>query len=270
VIETPGAPYEQGWKQGAVLAEDVRAEVASLRAVAGWISWRRRLRAAHRGPARRVRRFLPQHHERLCGLAEAARVPLAALELLAASRRVAVSGGMRAGRLEARIDSDELRGRLLLRRSVPDAGGFASVELTAAWWAGCLAGVNAEGLAVLCERDEMGDAPSCRLLAQELLLRARGVDAARDHARRRGRYLGGAWSLLVLDAAGQAVRVRCDDAGVRSSELAAGDPSLEGVALTLEPATPRLVMTGLGDSGEGERVVELSPLPRVEPGGHGN
>jgi hypothetical protein len=270
VIETPGAPYDQGWKQGAVLAEDVRTEVASLRAAAGCISWRSRLHAAHRGPARRVRRFLPQHHERLCGLAEAARVPLAALELLVASRRVAVSGGMRAGRLEARIDSDDIRDRLLLRRTVPDAGGFASVELTAAPWAGCLAGVNAEGLAVLCERDEAGEAPTCRLLAQELLLRARGLDAARDHARRRGRYLGGVWSLLVLDAAGQALRVSCDDGGIRSSELAAGEPSLEGVVLTLEPSARRLVMTGFGDSGEGERVVELSPLPRVEPCGHAN
>lgn len=270
MIETQGAPYDQGWEQGAALGEAVRAQLASLRAAAGWISWRRQLRSAHRGPAELVRRFLPQHHERLCGVADAARVPLAALELLAGSQRVGVSGGVRAGRLEARIDSNDIRNRLLVRRSVPDAGGFASVELTSASWAGCLAGVNAEGLAVVCERDEASGAPTCRLLAQELLLRTRGLASARDHACRRGRYLSGVWSLLVLDRSGQAIRLDCDDAGIHCSELEPREAALEGVSLTLDPDTCRLIAAGSDESGEKERVVAALPLPRVEARGHGN
>ena len=71
-----------------------------------------------------------------------------------------------------------------------------------------------------------------------------------------------------MDAAGQAVRLHCGDAEIRSTELAPEDASLEGVVLTVEPATRRLGITGLDGSGEAERVVELSPLPRIEPCGH--
>jgi hypothetical protein len=269
VIETGGPPYRQGWEQGERLAEAVRQEVAPLRGQAGWLEWQRRLRRSHRGAGRLVRRFLPQHHERLSGVADAARVPLAALELLTAVERVRVSSALGSGGLDLRIESDEIRNRLLLRRTVPDVGGFSSVEVTASSWAGSLAGVNTEGLAVVCLSDERTESPTARLLTQELLLRTPSLEAAVEHARRRGLYVGGSWTLLVADRSGRGVRVECDAGSVRRSDLQASGMTLDGVTVHLEPAACRLVARGLQSEGGVDRVVE-GPVPGCTESGSGS
>jgi hypothetical protein len=97
----------------------------------------------------------------------------------------------------------ELRDLLVLRSSRPDAGGFPSVELALAHLSGCLCGVNAEGIAAICVGDRAGDQPSLRFLAQEILFRARDLDAGIDHLRRRASYAGGTGTLVVADGSGE-------------------------------------------------------------------
>jgi hypothetical protein len=210
-----------------------------------------------RGPGLLIARFLPQHHERLVGIAEAAGVAPAALQLADSSDRIGLRGGVRPGGLDAVLPVSELRQRLLLRRSVPDVGGFASVELTSASWPGCLSGVNEEGIGVLCERDEDTAAPTGRLIAQELLLRVRSLDAAVDHARRRRRYVGGAWSLLVTDPTGESVRLESEAAAFRTSSPGPSELKPEEVIVRLDPASRRLSLRGVPDAGMPERVVDV-------------
>jgi hypothetical protein len=172
-------------------------------------------------------------------------VPVGSLGLLDLSCRLGVAAGLGAQGLEAWIPVPRiLQSRLLLRRSVPDVGGFASVELTWAPSAGCLAGVNAEGLGVICERDADSGTASARLLAQELLLRVPQCDSAVEHARRRGTYVGGDWSLVVADRSGSAARVECGRGGIRVSEEVGEKPEGEGLRVELHPAERRLRLWG--------------------------
>jgi hypothetical protein len=199
-------------------------------------------------------RFLPQHHERLLGIAEAAGVAPAALELLERSQRFGLRVAAHAEGLDACLGIAALKDRLLLRRSFPDVGGFASVEITSAPWSGCLAGVNQEGIAVVCERDEGIGPPTARLMAQELLLRVRSLDSALDHARRRGRYVGGTWSLLVADPSGESARIECDRDTIRTSRVEVSDLASAGGVVRLEPAKRRLISSGISET---EGIVEV-------------
>jgi hypothetical protein len=185
-------------------------------------------------------RFLPQHHERLQGIAEAAGVPVEVLVALDRASRVEVTTGPGARGLAAVIDAHSVP--LILRRTVPDVGGFVSAELTAAPFAGCVAGVNREGLAVVCEGDAGDDSFLARLLAQELLLRGEDVDATVDHARRRGRYVGGSWCLVIGDAGGRTVCLEQGPSGLRVRDGLKDGRADQGLRLTINPPARSLTL----------------------------
>ncbi len=232
VIEAEGAPVEQGRAQGARLAEVIRAELARQSAELGWLARRALTRRAAALSARSLETQLPWQRERIEGLARAAGASESLL--LAGEARVRVQGAAfwdgAVLRAELALPA-ELESLLILRRSAPDAGGFASAELSLAPLAGCLAGVNAEGIAVVATRDPSRDELSMRFHAQELLFRARDLDAGVDHLRRRARYAGGSGTLVAADSSG-GVRVLELRAGV----LELGDPRL----LAKSAAAPRL------------------------------
>jgi hypothetical protein len=123
----------------------------------------------------------------------------------------------------------------VLRRSEPDAGGFASVELTRAVWAGCLGGVNRAGLAVLVVEDSPAGEPSIRLLAQDLLLRAPRVEAALEHARRRAPYLRQSGALLVADARAGARCLELRAGSLCESEPPVGAHAVAGAVVRVDP-----------------------------------
>jgi hypothetical protein len=209
LIETAGSPFAQGQQQGRRARDAVRAGVAEARARSGWLAWIEAGAEAHGGAGRRARRFLPQQHERLQGIASGAGCRLRALELLAVRTRVAAVASRFEGTLEARFALPAaLAGRLLLRSTRPEAVGFPSVELVTPCCAGALAGVNAAGVAVavLAERGGPGQVP-VRLLAQDVLLRGADLARAVEHLRLRARYAGGTGAIALLDARGDAARV---------------------------------------------------------------
>jgi hypothetical protein len=121
----------------------------------------------------------------------------------------------------------------ILRRTFPDAGGFASLEIAGVASAGCVAGTNTEGIAVICERDRGPDSPSACVLAQEVLLRTSALGAGVDHALRRGSYVGGAWSLVLVDRSGAAARVEQDASGGRVTEISDWAPPLPSSELRI-------------------------------------
>ncbi len=242
MVECRGAPYDQGRDQGEALAARIRSEVALVRQQVGR-RWRRRLRAAGDGNALRAMRFLPQHHERLQGIAAGARVPVDALVLLDAALRLeSVSGPAGQGLTAAFEGPGSPPGPPILRRTVPDVGGFASVELTLAPLAGSLAGVNSEGIAVVWGNDAGAGAPLSRLLVQELLLRAQSLEGAIDHARRRGRYLEGVWRLVVGDSSGRTVHLDHDARGLRIAEGPKGALPPRGFRVLIDPVERALTL----------------------------
>jgi hypothetical protein len=213
-VEVRGAPRDQGIEQGERLCEQVRSAVRERLSALGPLARARLRRRTRRGAGLALARFLPQHHERLAGIAAGTGVRQRDLEILEAAPSPLVRARLVGSVVEAAIDFD----RAIVRASAPDAGGFASVELTLAPWAGALAGVNAEGIAALSlGQPPTGDAPPARWLVQEVLLRARAFDDALEHVRRRARYLGATGALLVLDTRGRAARI----------ELAAGAARIE-------------------------------------------
>ena len=203
-----GAPVEQGQAQGARFAPAIAAELARQRKALPWSARRALLRRVRASSARAVATQLPWQRERSEGIALAARVPLAELELAEALARVSGAAFADGTTLAAAFDvPPALRPLLFVRASRPDAGGFASCELALAHLAGCLCGVNAEGIAAIVTRDLGRDEPSLRFHAQELLFRARDLDAGVDHLRRRSAYAGGTGELVVADKAGRVLRL---------------------------------------------------------------
>ncbi|MFQ5513522.1 MAG: hypothetical protein ACE5FG_03730 [Myxococcota bacterium] len=230
MIQTRGAPYPQGWQQGEALRPSIQSALTLPRSGLEWGGWRSAARALGPGPARSIACFLPQQHERLQGIAAGARVRLRDLVLLEGLERVRGVAAACAGELRACFELTGIQTAARgLRSSVPDAGGVPSVELAAAPWAGCLGGVNAEGVAVLCLEDRAWRRPSLRLLAQDLLLRARALPAALDHLRRRAAYLRSSGTLLLAS----------DGEPARRAELRDGE-----LELRIEPA--RSVSGSLG------------------------
>jgi hypothetical protein len=178
------------------------------------------MRHANRGPFRALCDHLPQHHERLRGIALGAGTRVGALAIAGVATRVGGVGSVRGSELEARLEIPaELEPLLLLRRSRPDACGFASVELSCAHWPGSVAGVNDRGLAVVVLEDRNAAEPTLRTLAQELLLRGETLDSAVDHLCRRARYAGGTGTLLLADAKRHTVRLLLREGSVSDAGL---------------------------------------------------
>ncbi len=200
-----GAPVEQGRAQGGRFALAIAGELARQRGALPWLARRSLVARVRENSARAVATQLPWQRERIEGIALEARVELAGLELAEAFDRIQGAAFVDGTKLAASFDVPrELAALLVLRTSRPDAGGFPSVELALAHLAGCLCGVNAEGIAVLCIRDLSCDEPSLRFHAQEILFRARDLGAGIDHLRRRAAYAGGTGTLVVADARGEA------------------------------------------------------------------
>src|SRR5258706_270216 len=170
-------------------------------------------------------------------MAHAARVSESGLLFAEAQTRVAGAAFLDGALLSAVFDlPHELESLVVLRRSVPDAGGFASAELTLAPLASCLCGVNSEGIAVIATRDMSRDELSLRFHAQELLFRARDLAAGIEHVRRRAAYPGRNRNPVVAHAPGAAsapqlsriARLRPTSARVpmsRGSKCGSGRPS---------------------------------------------
>lgn len=202
-LAAEGAPVEQGEAQGRAFASAIARELARQRHALPWLARRALVRRARATSARAVATQLPWQRERLEGIALAARVPLADLELAEALDRFQGAVFARDDVLLVAFDLPaEHRELLVIRASRPDAGGFPSVELALAHLSGCLCGVNAEGIAAVCVRDLGRDEPSLRHHTQEILFRARDLTAGIDHLRRRASYAGGTGTLVVADSHG--------------------------------------------------------------------
>src|SRR5258706_586053 len=94
-------------------------------------------------------------------MAHAARASESGLLFAEAQTRVAGAAFLDGALLSAVFDLPrELESLLVLRRSAPDAGGFASAELTLAPLAGCLCGVKSGGNALVPPRAVSRDEPS--------------------------------------------------------------------------------------------------------------
>ena len=205
MIQAEGAPIDQGRAQGRSMRGEIASGVRRLRSHYGMFGWRGARVRAMRTSGRALARQLPQQRERMEGIAAEAGVSVAALTVAEEIQRVQGAGFQRGSLLEASFEvPSELEPELALRASRPDAGGFPSVELTCASFAGCLAGVNSEGIAAICLADRRQSEVSLRFLTQELIFRARNLEAAVEHLRRRAAYLGGTGLLLLGDAAGDA------------------------------------------------------------------
>ncbi len=230
MLDASGAPVDQGRSQGRALQAEIESAIHGLRVCYGWLDWYAVRRRSRRGPGLALARYLPQQHERLQGIARAARVSLEALVLCETLHRVTGVGGSKGGRLEGSFDiHPELAPFLMLRQSSPDAGGVPSVELSAAPWVGCLAGVNAEGVALVCLEDRGPYELSLRVLAQDLLFRARALESGVEHLRRRAAYAGGSGILLLADATGVSLRAELSSGVLRLEDAPAQ------AAMALEP-----------------------------------
>jgi hypothetical protein len=220
LVRAEGAAFDQGVAQGLARRREIGAHLRKLRRRFGLLGWLEGVRHANHGPFRALRDHLPQHHERLRGIALGAGTWVGSLAIAGVATRVGGVGSARGGELEARLEIPaELEPLLLLRRSRPDAVGFASVELSCAHWPGSLAGVNERGLAVVVLEDRDAAEPTLRTLAQELLLRGETVDSAAEHLRRRARYAGGTGTLLVADADCRAARLVLREGSVSDAGL---------------------------------------------------
>lgn len=255
VLRAEGSPVDQGRAQGRALRDSIEYSLRDQRSHHGLISRRRAQRRVARTSTRALETQLPQQSERLAGIALGAGVRRSELELLEASLRIAGAGFSEGGRVAASLELPAaLEPLLVLRESRPDAGGFPSVELTYAPLAGCLAGVNAAGMAVICLEDGARGEPSVRFLAAELVFRASQLDAGIDHLRRRARYLGGSGLLLIGDARGEVrwLRLRRGEVMLErrpERELAAAEPCVR-----IDPAARSLV---LWDAGGREREARV-------------
>ena len=229
MLETAGAPFEQGHAQGSVCAGSIARATARLRRQYGFGIWQLTLSEVHLGAGRLMRRHTPQLHERLEGIAAGAGVKVSALELFDAQARIFGVGTAGKDSLEARLEiPDELAPLLLLRHSRPDAGGFDSVELTGTAWAGCLAGINSAGLGAIVIEDRAPDVPSLRVLAQDLIFRRDELASGLDHLRHCASYTSATGVLHLVAPGLDALRVELQEGRLEVSRLpAAGAPVAE-------------------------------------------
>jgi len=228
IVECAGAPRDIGLDQGRECRALLRARFRSL---PGWE--RLRLRMARSDPAtsrasRDMRRHFPHQAEALEGMARGAGVPRAWLAQRLAREHAADSAsaaceGVGAGDRGQRLLARSVAGDVIVRRIRPD-GGFESLELVRPWLTSGLAGVNEEGLAMLCARvgDEPGDcAAPAVLLARDCLQQFDSVAAALEWCT--GRPAGGRATLLLADAGGELAAVEVAGSG-RRARCADGGP----------------------------------------------
>ncbi|MFP6638793.1 MAG: hypothetical protein VCC04_01010, partial [Myxococcota bacterium] len=198
VIECAGHPRDLGFGQGRALRPLVRERIAdeglSLRR-SRWPSLHPFVKGPvrGRGGSREVVRHFTHLAERVDGLARGADVPVDSLFRLQ-GRMGQVEGSaiaLSAASLDG--DSGEMLARGLpganwvVRRSRPEVG-FASLELTHAWWVTAVAGINEASLAAclvphagpIDDRAAEDSLPSAHLLVQECLQRFEDVDAGID------------------------------------------------------------------------------------------
>jgi hypothetical protein len=244
-LAAEGAPVEQGRAQGGIFAGEIARELARQRRALPWLARRALVGRVRETSARAVATQLPGQRERLEGIALAARVPLAGLELAEAFDRIQGAAFVHGTQLQAVFDlSAELADMLVLRTSRPDAGGFPSVEIALAHLSGCLCGVNAEGIAALCIRDLSRDEPSLRFHAQEILFRARDLGAGIDHLRRRASYAGGTGTLVVADAHGQARVLEFERGGLKARDTSLLPARAAKAMVEIDTAARRLIWSG--------------------------
>ncbi len=242
MFEASGAPFDQGVAQGSELVREVRDAAASLRSRYGGLAWREALWRARRRPGRTLQRFLPQQHERLRGIALGAEVSPRVLELFEELPQVRGVGRAKGTELEGHLDlAASVEAGLALRHSRPDAVGFPSVELVCAASAGCLAGVNDQGVAAIVIEERGFGAPPLRAYAQDLLLRAQNLAAGVDHLRLRARYGGGSGALLALDTSGAALRLELDRGALHALELPGTGSLAAEATVRIDVATRALV-----------------------------
>ncbi|MFI5316105.1 MAG: hypothetical protein ACHQ6T_10400 [Myxococcota bacterium] len=255
IVQAEGAPVEQGRAQGAALRALIRGEVTRRSASLPWLARIAVSRRVAATSARSLATQLPWQRERVEGMAQAARVPEARLLLGEAQTRVQGAAFHDGSRLCAVFDlAPELESLVVLRRSAPDAGGFPSAELTLAPLAGCLCGVNSEGIAVVCARDLSRDEVSLRFLAQELLFRARDLDAGIDYVRRRAAYAGGTGVLVVADARGRLCALRVESGALEVDSAPALPASARESHVALDPGLCRLELFPRGGGAESTRL----------------
>ena len=249
VLEAAGAPFDQGSAQGRRFASELQAHIAQLRARTGrWLGLELRS-AVRKGPARSMLRYTLQQHERLQGIASAAGVSISELALCGALARVRGIGSVCGSVLEARLDvPPDLASLLVLRRSLPDSVSLRSVELSAAPFPGCIAGVNERGIGVVVIDDRGVAEIPLRALAQDLLMRATELDSALTLLARRARYAGGTGSLLLADATGRAHGVELRSGEVESRALAARQHAVPESTLLLDLRALALSYRGLDGS----------------------
>ncbi|MFQ5696665.1 MAG: hypothetical protein ACE5IL_00070 [Myxococcota bacterium] len=259
MLETRGAPRDQGRIQAQRLPTEIRDAIAALRGARGALRWRQELRGAERGVGRSLSRFAPQLHERLQGIAWNCDLPVAALVLAESVWRGTVRALAKDGAIEARV-APPAGLDCIIRTTRPDAGGFPSAELTCAPLASALAGVNGCGIAVACLDSGPRTALPARVLVSDVLLRTRSFAAALDHVQRRAHYLQATGSLLVASADGEAAQLE-----LRAGRMRVVSPSMaDGNArnLRLDASTCAL------EWGRGtplERVLAPSLPSEVDP-----
>jgi hypothetical protein len=240
-LDAAGAPFDQGLAQGRALAREIRQGGFELRRRYGLFAWSSARRGAHRGSGRSMQRFLPQMHERLRGIAAGAQVPDNVLELAENLRRVNGVARVTAAGMDAFYDLPPEQ--LVLRRSLPDAVGFASVEVALAPFSGCLAGVNSEGVAVCVLEDRGAHGPSLRSYAQDLLMRASDVAGGAGHLRQRADYAGGDGSLLAVDRSGNALQLTLEGGAVTTRPVVV-QPASEAPLVRIAVAKSALRLGG--------------------------
>jgi hypothetical protein len=255
IVEAEGAPVDLGRVQGEALLAQIREELRRQRKSLPWLARSAVSRRVRETSARALETQLPWQRERIEGMARAVRAPDRRLLVAEARTRVQGAAFHDGTRLQAAFDwPRELESLVVLRRSAPDAGGFASAELTLAPLAGCLAGVNSEGIAVVCTRDLSRDEISLRFLAQEILFRARDLDAGVDHLRRRASYAGGSGTLVAADARGEARVLRLTSGRLDIDPAPALAPRARARQVELDPRARRLEFFGVDGAREAVRL----------------
>ncbi|MBW2231184.1 MAG: hypothetical protein JRG92_15030 [Deltaproteobacteria bacterium] len=276
VIECAGHPRDMGGLQGQACRQAVvecveRGHLSHRRhpwpALSAFTSGRVR----GGGTAREIIRHYTHLSERIDGLARGAGVPTDSLLELHACTLSGASGTERLLRPAVALAASGLDGHAgptlvrglaatgeagpgwILRRSDPEVG-FRSLEVTWPWLATAVAGVNESGLALawvpgrVAEAGEAG-APPFILLIQECLQRFGHAGAAADWCL--SRPACGSGSIVIADAAGEAVRV---EASRRARQARRAD------ALPLIVGEPARLVESLEESARHESLLDVKAL----------
>ena len=235
---------DQGLHQGRAAQTAVRRAALEARKRAGWFSWSRECRRAARIQQCPTAQFLPQLAERERGIALGADLRPAALAGIARSQIIRASGVFAAGALYATLDDEAFLGSLLFRVTDPDQVGLRSLELTAPAWAGCWAGVNEAGVAIVVLHESSGSGPRAALYAQDLLFRASDAASAVTHLRTRASYARGSGRLLLADVGGTVLRLDVISGSLTVSAVAPLEPTSSIAQLVVSPASRELRFRG--------------------------